>query len=102
MLAIKFVLLVLSILIGYTLGWYFTEEYRLADKHPLFKFQAFECRGCLSFHIAWVTSTFISLLFGDWVILLIGILMALIMYWGIKTDQRNKTIKIEKVYDIDK
>lgn len=94
MLAIKFILLVISIFIGYTLGWYFTMEKRISDIHPLFEFQAFECRGCLSFHIAWLTSTVISLFFGDWVMLIIGIAMALIMYWGIKIDEKNKTVKI--------
>lgn len=94
MLAIKFILLVLSVLIGYTFGWYFTEQYRLADKHPLFQFEGFECRQCLSFHIAWVTSTFISLLFEDWIMLIIGIVMALMMFWGLKIDQRKKTITI--------
>ena len=94
-LAIKFILLVISIFIGYTLGWYLTEIYRLADKHPLFQFEAFECRQCLSFHIAWVTSTIISLLFGDWIMLIVGIIMALIMYLGIRIDTKNKTIKIE-------
>lgn len=94
-LAIKFILLVISIFIGYTLGWYLTERYRLADKHPLFQFEAFECRQCLSFHIAWVTSTIISLLFGDWIMLIVGIIMALIMYLGIRIDTKNKTIKID-------
>lgn len=94
MLTIKFILLVFSIFFGYTLGWYFTESNRLADKHPLFQFEAFECRGCLSFHIAWVTSTIISLLFEDWIMLIIGIIMALIMYWGIYIDAKNKTITI--------
>lgn len=95
MLAFKFVLLVISIFIGYTFGWYFTEKNRLADKHPLFQFEAFECRQCLSFHIAWVTSTIISLLLEDWIMLLIGIVMALIMFWGLKIDQKKKTIIVK-------
>lgn len=95
MLTIKFILLVLSIEFGYALGWYFTEKNRLADKHPLFQFTAFECRACLSFHIAWVTATIISLLFEDWIMLIFGIAMALVMYWGIKIDTKNKTFKIE-------
>jgi len=92
--AFKFILLVLSIFIGYTLGYYFTECYKLADKHRLFQFEAFECRQCLSFHIAWVTSTFISLLFEDWIMLVIGIIMAFIMFVGLRIDQHRKTIKI--------
>ena len=94
MLAFKFVLLVISIFIGYIFGWYFTEKNRLAYKHPLFQFEAFECRQCLSFHIAWVTSTIISLLLEDWIMLLIGIVMALIMFLGLKVDQKKKTIRV--------
>lgn len=94
MLTIKFLLLVFSVLIGYIFGWYFTEKNRLADKHPLFRFEAFECRQCLSFHIVWVTSTAISLLFNDWIMVVFGIIMALVMYFGIKIDQKNKTIKV--------
>jgi len=94
MLAIKFILLVLSVLIGYTFGWYFTEQYRLADKHPLFQFEGFECRQCLSFHIAWVTSTFISLIFNDWIMLIIGVFFAFMLYIGLRIDQRKKTITI--------
>lgn len=92
MLAIKFILLIISVFIGYILGWLFTEKYRLADKHPLFRFEAFECRQCLSFHIAWVTSTFISLLLGDWLMLAIGVFFAFMLYFGLKIDQKRKTI----------
>lgn len=99
MLVIKFICLVLSMFIGYTLGWYFTEKNRLADKHPLFQFTAFECKSCLSFHIAWVTSTIISLAFGDWIMLAIGIIMALIMWLGIKTDEKNKTVNLDEWED---
>lgn len=95
MLAFKFVLLVISIFIGYIFGWYFTEKNRLADKHPLFQFEVFECRQCFSFHISWVISTIISLLLEDWIMLLIGIIMALIMFWGLKVDQKKKTIIVK-------
>lgn len=95
MLAIKFILLVLSVLIGYTFGWYFTEKNRLADKHQLFRFEAFECRQCLSFHIAWVTSTIISLLFADWLMLTIGVFFAFMLYIGLRIDQKRKTIIVK-------
>ena len=94
MLAIKFILLVLSVFTGYSLGYIFTEtKYRLAH-FDFFKFEAFECRQCLSFHIAWVTSTFISLLFVDWYMLIIGVFFAFMLYIGLRIDQKNKTIKI--------
>lgn len=99
MLAFKFLLLIFSVLFGYTLGWYFTESYRLADKHPLFRFKAFECRKCLSFHIAWVTSTFISLIFPDWIMFIIGLFFAIMLHIGLRIDEKEKTIIIE---DYDK
>lgn len=99
MLAIKFILLVFSVLFGYTLGYVLTEtKYRLS-KYPLFQFKAFECRKCLSTHIAWVTSTFISLIFGDWYMLIIGLVFASALFTGLYIDERNRTLKIE---DYDK
>ena len=95
MLLIKFIFLLLSMAVGYSLGWYLTERNRIADKHELFKFKAFECRPCFSFHIAWVTATCVSLCFNDFIMVIIGILMALIMWWGLKTDEENKTVKLE-------
>lgn len=94
MLAVKFLLLILSVLLGYTLGYIFTEtKYRLA-RLEIFQFQGFECRKCLSTHIAWVTSTFISLLFGDWLMLIIGLIFAGALFTGLYIDERNKIIKI--------
>ena len=101
MLAFKFILLVLSVLIGYFLGYFFTEtKYRLA-KFKVFQMKVWECRPCFSFHIAWVTATCVSLCFNDWIMVIIGILMALIMWWGLKTDEENKTVKLED-YELDK
>ena len=94
MLAIKFLLLVFSVLFGYTLGYIFTEtKYRLS-RWGLFQFQAFECRKCLSTHISWVTSTFISLLFVDWVMFTIGLIFSGILFLGLYLDEKNKTIKL--------
>lgn len=95
MLAIKFLLLVFSVLFGYTMGYIFTEtKWRLA-RFGLFQFQAFECRKCLSTHIAWVTSTFISLLLVDWVMFIIGLIFAGILFLGLYTDQKQKTIHLD-------
>jgi len=94
MLAIKFILLVISVFIGYTLGYLFTEKYTLSN-WSLFNFEAFKCRQCLSFHIAWVTSTLISLLFEDWIMLVIGVAFAFMLFLGLKIDQKRKTIRIE-------
>ena len=99
MLAIKFILLVISVFIGYTLGYAFTETKIRLAKWKMFQFKAFECRQCLSFHIAWVSSTIISLLFGDWIMLLIGIGFAFMLFVGLKIDQKNKTVKIEDLED---
>ena len=94
MIAFKFILLVFSVLFGYALGYALTEtKYRLA-RYPLFQFQAFECRKCLSTHIAWVTSTFLSLLFNDWIMLIIGLIFAAGLFTGLYVDEKNKTIKI--------
>ena len=94
MLAIKFLLLVFSVLFGYTMGYILTETKWRLSRWGLFQFQAFECRKCLSTHIAWVTSTFISLLFGDWLMLIIGLIFAGFLFLGLYIDEKNNTIKI--------
>lgn len=102
MLAVKFILLVLSVFIGYTLGYVFTETKLRLAKWKLFQFEGFQCRPCLSFHIAWVTSTIISLLFGDWMMLLVGIGFAFMLWVGLKIDQKRKTISDLNNYHIEK
>lgn len=101
MLCIKFLILILVIFLAYTVGYYAVDVWDISSKHGLFKFTAFECRPCLTFHVSWVTSTAISLLFCDFVMLFIGILFALMTYIGLKKDVENKTIKIDD-YDNDK
>ena len=94
MLVIKFILLLLSVFAGYIFGYIFTEEYEIASRWKIFDFEGFKCRQCLSFHIAWVTSTIFSLLLNDWIMLIIGVAFAFMLFIGLKIDQRNKTIKI--------
>lgn len=69
MITIKFILLVLCVLIAYTLGYIFTETKYDLQQYPIFDFEAFRCKKCLSFHISWVLSTFTATLFNDWIML---------------------------------
>lgn len=94
MLAIKFIILVLCVLTGYTLGFIFTEtRYRLA-RYPLFQFQAFECRKCLSTHITWVLTTLSSCIFYSWEMFIVGLFFATMLFIGLYIDEKNKTIKL--------
>ena len=94
MLAIKFIILVLCVLVGYTLGFIFTEtKYRLA-KYRLFQMTAFECRKCLSTHITWVLTTLASCIFLDWKMFIIGLFFATMLFVGLYIDEKNKTIKL--------
>ena len=90
--AIKFILLVICVLLGYTLGYTFPETKYDLQKYPIFDFEAFKCRQCLSFHISWVLSTFISLLFNDWIMLVVGIIFAFALFIGLKIDQNKRVI----------
>ena len=97
MLAIKFLLLLFSVFTGYFLGYIFTEtKYRLA-RYDVFKFQAFECRKCLSTHIAWVTSTLFATIFEDWLVFIIGLIFAAALFTGLYIDEKNKTITLEEM-----
>lgn len=94
MLAIKFIILVLCVLVGYTLGFIFTEtRYRLG-RYPLFQFQAFECRKCLSTHITWVLTTLSSCIFYSWEMFIVGLFFATMLFIGLYIDEKNKTIKL--------
>ena len=97
MIAVKFLLLLASVFAGYFLGYLFTEtKYRLA-RYDVFKMTVWECRKCLSTHIAWVTSTFIAALFEDWLVFIIGLIFAAALFTGLYLDEKNKTIKIEDI-----
>ena len=100
MIALKFVILLACVLLGYSLGFLFTEtNHALINYGRFFDFEAFKCRKCLSTHIAWVSSTFFSLLFGDLIMLGFGIIFAGALFLGLRIDEKNKTIKIEDYDD---
>lgn len=92
--AIKFIILVGLTLLAYVLGYIFTETKLDLARWKLFQFKAFECRPCLSFHICWVLTTFVSLIYMDWKMLIVGIVFAFGLFIGLKIDQKNKTIKL--------
>ena len=90
MLAIKFLILVLCVFVAYTLGYSFTETKYDLQKYPLFDFQAFKCRKCLSFHICWVLTTLISLLFCDFIMLGFGLIFAIFLFLGLHIDEKKR------------
>ena len=95
LLVIKFALLLTSALLGYFLGYFLTEtKYRLS-RFRVFQFKAFECRPCLSFHLAWIAATFVALSFTDWIMLIVGVIFAFALFAGLKIDQKNKTIIVD-------
>ena len=83
----------LSVILGYTLGYIFTETKYYLSKYPIFDFEAFRCKKCLSFHISWVLSTFAASLFNDWVMLVIGIIFAFALFIGLKIDENKRFVK---------
>lgn len=97
MITIKFLSLLASVFAGYFLGYLFTEtKYRLA-RYDVFKMTVWECRKCLSTHIAWVTSTLFATIFEDWLVFIIGLIFAAALFTGLYLDEKNKTIKIEDI-----
>ena len=89
MIAIKFLILVICVLVAYTLGYVFTETKYDLQRYKLFDFQGFKCRNCLSFHISWVLSTFISLLFVDFIMLGFGLIFAAFLFLGLHIDEKR-------------
>lgn len=90
MMSVKFLLLILCVLVAYVLGYIFTETKFDLQRWELFDFQMFKCRPCLTFHISWVLTTFTSLLFYDWWMLLWGVCFSLGMFILMKIDEYNR------------
>lgn len=90
MITIKFIILLLCVFIGYTFGYIFTETKYDLQRWRLFDFEAFKCRKCLSFHIAWVSTTIISTLFNDWIMWLVGMFFAFMLFVGLKIDESSR------------
>lgn len=93
--AIKFLILTACCALGYFGGWTLTEKWPLSSLGGPFRFTAFECRPCLSTHIAWWTSVLVSLAMGDIVMAVIGVVMALMMLYGLRIDELERTEKVE-------
>ena len=88
--AIKFIILVVCILIGYILGYILTETKYDLQRWELFDFKMFKCRPCLTFHINWVLTTFFSCLFNDLIMIGFGILFSLGMFILMKIDEKER------------
>lgn len=92
--AIKFLILILCILVAYILGYTFTIKYPLATKYDIFKFKIFECRKCLTFHIGWILTTFTSLLFDTYIVMLIfGVIFNLGFFYLMHKDERERFVE---------
>lgn len=91
---INFLVLVGIVLIGFTLGWLFTETRFRLSKWRLFQFEAFVCRQCLTFHLIWVPSVAYGLWVHSWMTILVGVIFSFIVWAGIKLDIKKRTKKI--------
>ena len=94
MTVINFLILVLIVLIGFTLGWLLTETRFRLSQWRLFQFEAFECRQCLTFHLIWVPSVAYGLWVHSWMTIAVGVIFAFCVFFGIKLDIKKKTRKI--------
>lgn len=90
MMSVKFLLLIICVLVAYVLAYIFTETKFDLQRWEIFDFQMFKCRPCLTFHISWVLTTFTSLLFYDWWMLLWGVCFSIGMFILMKIDEYNK------------
>lgn len=88
MITIKFIILLICTFLGYVLGYVFTETKYDLQRFKIFDFEAFKCRKCLSFHISWVLCTIASTLFEDWIMFCIGILFSIMLFIGLRIDEK--------------
>lgn len=88
--SVKFILLIFAVLMGYVLGYVFTETKYDLQRWKVFDFKAFKCRPCLTFHISWVLSVFISCFFNDWFMMMVGIGFSFGMFILLKIDEQQR------------
>lgn len=78
------------ILVNY-FSWWFTEK----DNVPEFlKYKPFECRLCLTFWLLVGIYIALGISFKLWVVLIVGIILAIMNAIAMWIDQRQKTVKI--------
>lgn len=88
----EFISLVACVIIAYITGYIFTETRYYLARYPMFRFKAFECRPCLSFHICWVLTTTISLLYHNYLMVVIGVIFSFILFFGLYNDMKKRFI----------
>lgn len=50
----------------------------------------FNCRKCLTTHIAWVLNTLVGLIVGSWLYVVLGVIFAGIIYWLIRNEEKDQ------------
>lgn len=94
MMCIKFLLLLLSVFVGYVLGYLFTETDKFdLQRWRILDFKLFKCRPCLTFHISWVLSTFLGCIFEDKTMIGIGVGFAFGLFILLKNDEKERFIE---------
>lgn len=80
----------LSTLLSFTLGEYLPLV--LPYKNRVFSRKPFNCSPCTTFHLQWLISALIALIFNAWGILVIGIITAFILFFIVRYRDNNKVI----------
>lgn len=95
---IQFILLILTTIISFILGYYLTETKYDISKYKLFNMKPFNCRKCLTFHITWVLNTILALLFNSLYMGVFGVICAIGNFVAIELDDKDKFDKGKKYY----
>lgn len=56
----------------------------------LLDFKPFNCRKCLTFHSIWILNTILGLIVQNYIVILIGFIIALASYYLIKKEEESK------------
>lgn len=78
----------LSIVISIVFGYYFS--LRLPVLHRFFDRKPFNCRPCFTFHLCWAMQAIYGVMMGRLVYVLVGILIALILFFIVKYIDNQK------------
>lgn len=73
--------------------WGIVLSLHLPKIHRWFDRKPFNCRPCLTFHLTWVLAAFFALICNSLEILMVGVLLAFILFLIVKYIDNKKVIK---------
>ena len=93
MYALQFLVLIAINLLSLAVGYILTNKIYLPNYSDFFQFKPFRCQKCMTFHIDWIISTFVSLLFNNYIMLIFGLIFSFGLFILLYLDEKERFIQ---------